>query len=57
MVFDGEEHDSEILRGQLAAGERLHGPAICELPEATLAVPPGWRGTVDDAGTITLERG
>ena len=38
------------------AGERIAGPAVCELPEATLAVPPGWSGTVDDAGTIVLER-
>jgi len=34
----------------------VQGPAICELPEATLAVPPGWAGTVDEAGTIVLER-
>ena len=56
VVFGGEEHDAEILRGEPAPGERLAGPAICELPEATLAVPPGWRGSVDDAGTIVLER-
>ena len=56
VVFDGEEHDAEILRGEPAPGERIDGPAICELPEATLAVPPGWHGTVDDAGTIVLER-
>ena len=56
VVFAGEEHDAEILRGEPAPGERIAGPAICELPEATLAVPPGWRGRVDDAGTIVLER-
>ena len=56
VVFDGERHDAEILRGEPAPGERIAGPAICELPEATLAVPPGWRGSVDDAGTIVLER-
>jgi N-methylhydantoinase A len=56
VVFDGEEHDAEILRGEAAPGERIAGPAICELPEATLAVAPGWAGTVDDAGTIVLER-
>jgi N-methylhydantoinase A len=56
VVFDGERHEAEILRGEPAPGERLAGPAICELPEATLAVPPGWTGTVDDAGTIVLER-
>ena len=56
VVFGGEEHDAEILRGEPAPGERIAGPAICELPEATLAIPPGWRGSVDDAGTIVLER-
>jgi N-methylhydantoinase A len=56
VVFDGERHDAEVLRGEPAPGERIAGPAICELPEATLAVPPGWQGEVDDAGTIVLER-
>jgi N-methylhydantoinase A len=55
VVFDGERHDTEILRGEPTPGDRVAGPAICELPEATLAVTPGWAGTVDDAGTIVLE--
>ena len=56
VVFDGREHDAEIVRGEPAPGESIDGPAICELPEATLAVAPGWSGTVDEAGTIVLER-
>ena len=56
VVFGGEEHDAEVVRGEPPPGERIDGPAICELPEATLAVPPGWSGTVDEAGTIVLER-
>ena len=56
VVFAGVEHDAEIVSGEPATGERLQGPAICELAEATLAVPPGWSGTVDEAGTIVLER-
>ena len=56
VIFDGAEHDAEILRGEPAPGETIDGPAICELPEATLAVAPGWRGSVDDAGTIVLRR-
>jgi N-methylhydantoinase A len=56
VIFDGEDHDTEILRGELARGERIAGPAVCELPEATLVVAPGWAGTVDDAGTVVLER-
>jgi N-methylhydantoinase A/oxoprolinase/acetone carboxylase beta subunit/N-methylhydantoinase B/oxoprolinase/acetone carboxylase alpha subunit len=56
VVFDGERHDAEIVRGELAAGEQVAGPAVCELPGATLVVAPGWHGTVDGAGTIVLER-
>ncbi|HEV2785928.1 MAG TPA: hydantoinase/oxoprolinase family protein, partial [Solirubrobacteraceae bacterium] len=56
VVFDGEEHDAEVVRGEPRPGEELAGPAICELPEATLAVPPGWRGHVDDTGTVVLRR-
>lgn len=57
VIFGGEPHDAEVLRGEPAPEERFAGPAICELPEATLAVPPGWEGFVDEAGTIVLERG
>jgi len=56
VVFGDERHDAEIVRGELEAGDQIAGPAVCELPEATLAVPPGWQGTVDDAGTIVVER-
>jgi len=57
VVFAGTEHGAAILRGEPAPGDEVAGPAICELPEATLAVPPGWRGSVDEAGTIVLQRG
>jgi N-methylhydantoinase A len=54
IVFDGEPLDATVLRGELAPGTRLSGPALCALPEATLLVPPGWAGEVDEQGTITL---
>jgi N-methylhydantoinase A len=47
--------DTEVLRGELAPGTRVEGPALCALPEATLAVPAGWSGTVDDQGTVVLD--
>jgi N-methylhydantoinase A len=31
------------------------GPEVVRLPEATLVVPDGWRGSTDEAGTIVLE--
>ena len=54
--FGGEEHEAVVLTGEPEPGTELSGPAICELPEATLAVPPGWAGRVEPSGTIRLER-
>jgi N-methylhydantoinase A len=54
--FDGVEHEAVVLTGEPAPGTEVEGPAICELPEATLAVPPGWAGAVEPSGTIRLER-
>ncbi|HWK26303.1 MAG TPA: hydantoinase/oxoprolinase family protein [Solirubrobacter sp.] len=48
--------DTEIIRGDPAPGERIAGPAVVELREATLAVPPGWSGEVLASGTIRIER-
>jgi N-methylhydantoinase A len=53
-VFDGDEHEARVLRGELPAGTEIDGPAICELPEATLVVPPGWSGDVHPTGTVRL---
>jgi N-methylhydantoinase A len=46
---------TRAIRGEPAAGYRAEGPAVFELPEATLVLPPGWSATVDEAGTITAE--
>jgi N-methylhydantoinase A len=54
MLFDGEWVEAEAQRGRI--GE-VAGPAVCELREATLVVPPGWSGATDGDGTIVLERG
>src|SRR4051794_10709985 len=48
--------DTEIIRGEPGPGERIEGPAIVELPEATLAVPSGWSGEVLESGTIRIQR-
>jgi N-methylhydantoinase A len=37
------------------AGDRVTGPTVVRLPEATLVVPEGWSGTADDTGTLVLE--
>jgi N-methylhydantoinase A len=52
-IFDGEEIETTVLRGEIGD---VRGPAICDLSEATLVVPPGWSGRADEDGTIVLER-
>jgi N-methylhydantoinase A len=48
--------DTEVITGEPEPGERIEGPAIVELPEATLAVPEGWSGEVLESGTIRIQR-
>jgi N-methylhydantoinase A len=48
--------DTEIIRGEPEPGERIVGPAVVELREATLAVPAGWAGEVLGSGTIRIDR-
>jgi len=50
--FDGEQLDTAVL-GPGAA--EVDGPAIFELPGATLVVPPGWRAR-SDADGVVIER-
>jgi N-methylhydantoinase A len=52
--LDGEDVEIEVLRGSPAPGTEISGPAVIELPEATLLVPGGWFGCVDEHGTIEL---
>jgi N-methylhydantoinase A len=54
MLFDSEWTEASVHRGAI---ERVQGPGVCELPEATLVVPPGWSGDADADGTLVLERG
>ncbi len=51
---DGEEVQARCLRGELPVGTRVEGPAVYALPESTLWVPAGWRGEVDEFGTVRL---
>ncbi|HLH13285.1 MAG TPA: hydantoinase/oxoprolinase family protein, partial [Solirubrobacteraceae bacterium] len=54
VSFDGEAIATSVLRGELAPGTRVRGPALCVLPESTLLVPLGWSGAVDEHGTTRL---
>ncbi len=42
------------LDGEPAPGTAIEGPAVCSLQGSTLYVPAGWRGAVDDYGTVHL---
>jgi N-methylhydantoinase A len=53
--FNGEWLETPVLRGDPAAGTEAEGPVVFELPETTLAIPPGWEARVDEYGTIRVE--
>jgi N-methylhydantoinase A len=42
--------------GVPAAGSEFEGPTVIALPESTVRIPEGWSGSVDQTGTIRLER-
>ena len=50
--FDGEWHDAHVARGEPAAGDTFEGPAVLEMPESTLVLPPGWAAEVDEHGSV-----
>ncbi|MBA2535029.1 MAG: hydantoinase/oxoprolinase family protein, partial [Rubrobacter sp.] len=55
--FGGEWVEVPVLdRGRMGLGSEVEGPAIVEFKESTCVVRPGWRGAVDDVGTLVLER-
>src|SRR3954452_184443 len=51
--FGGEWIRTRVLRGEPEDGFAADGPCVFELPEATLVLPPGWRASVDESGTVT----
>jgi len=55
-VLRGEPLELHLFPGAPAPGTQIEGPAVVELPEATLLIPPDWSGLVDPTGTIRLER-
>ncbi len=43
-------------RAAMATGFSFRGPAVVEQSDTTTLVEPGWRGSVDGAGNLILER-
>ena len=57
LLLENGEVDAVVLdRATMGRGSQVEGPAVVEFPEATCLVRPGWAGTVDDVGTLVLER-
>jgi N-methylhydantoinase A len=55
--IDGDWHEVEIVAGErLGPDATMVGPVVVEHPESTIVVRPGWRGAVDDTGSLELER-
>jgi N-methylhydantoinase A len=54
--FSGGVLETAVLRGEPPLGERIDGPAVLELPETTIVVPPGWHAERDASGALTMER-
>ena len=56
--MDGETRpDTPVyLRDDLAAGQRIEGPAILIEANSTIIIEPGWRGALDRHGHLLLKR-
>ncbi|HVF00380.1 MAG TPA: hydantoinase/oxoprolinase family protein [Rubrobacteraceae bacterium] len=53
----GEWMEVPVLdRERMGRGAGVEGPAIVEFKESTCVVNPGWRGAVDNVGTLVLEK-
>jgi N-methylhydantoinase A len=55
--FEGGWLEVPVLdREKMGKGSEVQGPAIVEFKESTCVVRPGWRGAVDNVGTLVLEK-
>jgi N-methylhydantoinase A len=55
-VWDGHELELETIGGLPHPGTTIAAPAVVELPESTVLIPPGWEGEVDRTDTLHLRR-
>jgi N-methylhydantoinase A len=55
--FGGKWLEAPVLeREKMGEGSGVEGPAIVEFKESTCVVRPGWRGAIDNVGTLVLEK-
>lgn len=43
-------------REEMGAGSMVEGPCIVDFPEATCVVEEGWRGAIDEVGSLVLSK-
>jgi N-methylhydantoinase A/oxoprolinase/acetone carboxylase beta subunit len=48
--------ETTVIHGEPSAGTSVAGPAVIELPETTVVVPPGWRAERDASGAVAIEQ-
>lgn len=53
--FGGGLVETDVFRYRdLSVGARIEGPAVIEVPESTIVIPPGCRGEVDLHGNVRI---
>jgi len=56
LRFDGRTADAVVLATDSVAGFAQEGPAVIEMAETTIVVPPGWLAGDIGAGGVELKR-
>ncbi|HUA11908.1 MAG TPA: hydantoinase/oxoprolinase family protein [Solirubrobacteraceae bacterium] len=56
LIIDGETVRCDLHLGEPPPETLVEGPSLWALEHSTLLVRPGWHGSVDERGTIALER-
>ena len=54
-TLDGEPDRARGAARDPVPRHQVDGPAVVELPESTVLIPPGWTSEVDATGTIRVE--
>ena len=57
VSFEGRFRETPVFDRNLPAGAEFTGPAVVAGAESTTVVPPDWGVTVDDRGTLRMDRG
>ncbi len=53
--FGGRMVETNVYKyADLGVGDRVEGPAVIEVPESTIVIPPGCRGEVDEHGNVRI---